>query len=123
MNDSIKKKQQRIDFLKKRIRDDKAEIVLLERDVRDALYLAYYEKVISKPIEWERMVWPTRSYPAPGGDGMRPMFKCVVCLEQIGTESHWNGCHMGSGFRHPYVHVHERCVPERVRKLDALDLY
>jgi len=100
--------------LEENIRAEQQELNRLKRELIDYDYLAYWNKVTSGPIEWEKMCWPLE-----GSGALREVHKCIVCKEGFKKYhgNHMSGCHMGSGFRHPYVDVHVACVPEWVLKM------
>jgi hypothetical protein len=114
-----------IERLRKRIKDSKAKLTRLERETREERYQTNFDEIISKPIEWEKMCWPTESSGSVGmsGSGMKEIYKCISCLKPIGKEPNFSGAYMGGGFGQPRFHVHRGCMPVWVMERLRNDIY
>jgi len=114
------KLKRKIAATKKRVDEDTARLAEMERELYIMEYTDYFDEITSKEIDWKRMCWPT------SGNGGYPDYRrCIVC--KVGFHrfkgTNYSGCHVGAGFNHPTVQVHEGCMPEWVVRDIKNDIY
>ena len=116
---TIDEKMRRIWILENRANEANKEVVKLKSEVFWDRNQEAYDEIIQKPLDWDKMYWPSRSSPSVNSKPRNPRMMCIVCQRHIGLVAYWSGgsTRWKADMKfNSSIYAHKSCVPIHIQK-------